>query len=528
MLNSSQLNLDYDSVNIYGIDNNFVYVGSKNDIFMESLRRFFTNKMKNARFIPSVMAGNWDGNIRFLKNNNSLPKGLLPECINHLKEREIPYHLSEDLKNSLLNIDDFETIIRKELIEKQKTVIEPWEHQWELAKALINSKRGIIRAATSSGKSYVITMAMKYLLYKQLVNKILLVVPRLDLVSQFHNDCINFGFDEKDLGKFYGGEKNLNSSIRISTWQSLQNVSDPQFFHEFDCLIIDECHLSGISDKNIAKKNPTTILRKICDQCINATWRLGCTGTMPKDILDIRTVVGGLGPVVKEVTAVNLMQKGHVTKLKIIAPFISYDKETVRIKIREYLSEMGISDDTPKKDIDHRTLFAAERRFIENYVPRFKMIGNIVKSRLEKNENILILANTVEYGKNLVKIIEYMGKGLINKIEHIYGEIDEKKRIAIREEMERSERIIIVATTSLFSTGISVKKLHCVLFANIGKSEIQVLQSIGRSLRIHETKDVATVYDISDNLRYNAKQAQERFKSYASEDFDLNIMEINL
>lgn len=526
-MNIADLNLDYDSVKIFEINNNFVYVGSKNELYITGLRKYFSNKFKAYKWVPSYKSGNWDGNIAFLRNDGTLPRGLLPELLNIMKEREIPYHLPESLINPSLDLSNFETIIKEEMLDKQSKRMEPWPHQWELAKALINSRRGIIRAATSSGKSYVLAMVMKYLTYQKLVKKVLLVVPRLDLVSQFYNDSIAYGFDEQDLGKFYGGEKNLTSKIRISTWQSLQNVSDEEFFKEFDCLIIDECHLSGNSDKNIAK-NAGTVLRRICDCCVNASWRLGCTGTMPKDALDVRTIIGGIGPVVKEVTAVNLMDKGHITKLKIIAPYISYDKEVVKVKMKGYLAELGIPENTPIKDIDHRTLHSAERKFLENYIPRMKLIGNIVKSRLEKNENILVLANTVEFGKNLVKIIDYMGKGLVTKVTHIHGEIDEKTRIDVRAQMEQGQRQVIVATTSLFSTGISVKKLHCVVLCNIGKSDIQILQSIGRSLRLHETKTRALVYDISDNLRYNSKQAQERFKSYASENFDLDIMEITL
>ena len=51
------------------------------------------------------------------------------------------------------------------------------------------------------------------------------------------------------------------------------------------------------------------------------------------------------------------------------------------------------------------------------------------------------------------------------------------------------------------STGVSIKRLHHVVFASSSKSEIRVLQSVGRGLRMHETKDRVYVWDLVDDLR---------------------------
>lgn len=538
-MNYADLNLGYDKINIVNIDNNNVLVASLNDEYMQQIRKYFTNTVSHARFTPQYKSGNWDGKIRFIKNDGLMPRGLLHDCVEKLKEWEIKVELDEELQQKEVDISNFDDIVKTELIDKQggKNMV-PWEHQWDAARALLKNKRGIVKAATSAGKSYIITMVSKYLLYTKLCKKVLLVVPRSDLVIQFQRDAEEYGFDPKDIGMFFGKVKDTEQPWIVATWQSLQNVKERDFFEQFDCLIVDEVHGSGSGDKSSKSKraNGGTKMRQICDHCVNATWRFGCTGTLPTEALDLRTVISGIGPKVYEVTANSLMKKGHVTDLKITVPFINYDKKVVNKYINKYLQEKEeeirgeMSEGEEVVEIQHHatTKFNAEKSFIENYIPRLKMVSKIVKYRLQKDENILILANSLNFGEKLYKTINHLCKGEFTELCYIHGQMDENERKEIRERMENNKKMVIIATTSLFSTGISVKNLHTVIFGNMGKSKITVLQSIGRALRQHSTKKYARIYDLCDNLKYNSKHAQERLEHYASEQFDINIQEMNL
>jgi len=240
-MNYADLDLDYDRVNLEYINNNSILVASLNDEYITQLKSYFSNNVKHARFLQSVKSGNWDGKIRFIQGNGLLPRGLLQECMDILDKWEIPYKLSPKLDESVINISNFKKIITKELIEKQKETMEPWEHQWDTAELLLQAKRGITKSATSSGKSYTITMVSQYLLYNHYVEKILLVVPRSDLVVQFQRDLEEYGFDMNRVGLYFGKVKDNDKDLLIATWQSLQNIDERDFFEQFDSLIIDEC-----------------------------------------------------------------------------------------------------------------------------------------------------------------------------------------------------------------------------------------------------------------------------------------------
>jgi superfamily II DNA or RNA helicase len=65
--------------------------------------------------------------------------------------------------------------------------------------------------------------------------------------------------------------------------------------------------------------------------------------------------------------------------------------------------------------------------------------------------------------------------------------------------------------------------------ASPSKSKIKVLQSIGRMLRQHKTKEYAVLYDIVDDLsikshkNYTLKHFEERVKIYNQEKFDYKV-----
>jgi superfamily II DNA or RNA helicase len=95
-------------------------------------------------------------------------------------------------------------------------------------------------------------------------------------------------------------------------------------------------------------------------------------------------------------------------------------------------------------------------------------------------------------------------------------------------------RVIIVASSGCFSTGINIKNIHSIIFAAPTKSQIRVLQSIGRGLRKSDDGRPTTVYDISDNFswkkkkNYTLQHAIERTKMYAKEGFNYKLYEIQL
>jgi type I site-specific restriction endonuclease len=59
---------------------------------------------------------------------------------------------------------------------------------------------------------------------------------------------------------------------------------------------------------------------------------------------------------------------------------------------------------------------------------------------------------------------------------------------------------ILISNYQLLSTGVNIKKLHNMILSSPLKSYTTVTQSIGRGMRLHESKDVFQVFDLVDDF----------------------------
>ena len=116
--------------------------------------------------------------------------------------------------------------------------------------------------------------------------------------------------------------------------------------------------------------------------------------------------------------------------------------------------------------------------------------------------------------------------GTDHKVFFIHGGTEVEDREAVRKIAEEEENAIIIASYGTFSTGVSIRRLHNIVFSSPSKSRVRVLQSIGRQLRKSEFKEKAKLYDLADDLSWKSyknhtlKHYEERLKIYESELFE--------
>jgi superfamily II DNA or RNA helicase len=120
------------------------------------------------------------------------------------------------------------------------------------------------------------------------------------------------------------------------------------------------------------------------------------------------------------------------------------------------------------------------------------------------------------------------------KIFFIHGGTDVDEREEIRRIMEVERNAIIVGSVGVLSTGTNIVNLNNVIFASPSKSKIRNLQSIGRGLRVSDTKKSATLYDIADDFSWKArenftlKHFFERVKTYNEEKFKFKVYKVSM
>jgi superfamily II DNA or RNA helicase len=203
-----------------------------------------------------------------------------------------------------------------------------------------------------------------------------------------------------------------------------------------------------------------------------------------------------------------------------------YKKLLSSLKIRCVVLDHCQSDKEKCKDLK----YPQEIELIINNSRRNEFICDLA---VKTKGNTLVLFQYVEkHGKILYEMIKK--KEIDRNVYFVFGGTEAETREKIRDITDKEKNSIIVASFGVFSVGVNIKSLQNIIFASPSKSRIRVLQSIGRQLRKSEGKEIAILYDISDDLswktrkNYTLRHMVERVKIYNEEKFDYTIKRIPL
>jgi superfamily II DNA or RNA helicase len=484
----------------------------------KELHEHFSFMVPGHQFVPAFRNKTWNGKIYLYHLNTSqIYLGLLTHIEEFCKSNEY----SIEYKDNLDFEDEFSLYHAKKFAESlnihsNNKKIDINDHQYSVFVHTMQHKRALFVSPTASGKSLIAYMIFIQLhVYKRL--KGFMIVPNTSLVEQMTTDFEDYSshnnFNVSDnVNKIYdfkGMVKQTDKSLTISTWQSI--FKEPkEFFEQFDYVIGDESHLFTSQS-----------LIVIMTSCVNAKYRIGMTGTLSGAKTNKLVLEGLFGKSKQFVTTRELMDKGIVSKLEIKCLILKHPEENCK-ELREYSRNKDTKDRSYRNEIE----------YIVNYEPRNKFIKNLAVSM---NTNTLILYDLVEkHGKILYELIKNTEKIGNRKVFFIHGNVKTEEREAIRKQVELEKDAIVIASYKTFSTGNNIKNLHNIIFASPSKGRIKNLQSIGRGLRLHESKSVAILYDISDDMRYNKyinhtlKHFVERTRIYTEEKLPFKIYKIGL
>ena len=469
----------------------------------QELSDFFTFNVPGYQFMPSYRNRMWDGKIRLYNvHSQLLYAGLLDHVKFFAEERD--YWVGVDFKErpTPVSLKRVEYVLSDLNLSVSGNRIDAHPHQKEAIHHAWNAGRCLLLSPTGSGKSLIIYSLMRMRLMKS-KGKVLIIVPTTSLVAQMHNDFKDYAsLDSWDVDQnvhqiYSGKDKNTDKDVVITTWQSVYK-QPKKWFDQFESVFGDECHL-------YKAKSLTTLMTKL-EKC---PFRIGTTGTLDGMETHKLVIEGLFGPVHHVTTTSTLIEKKLLSDLKIDCILLKHsEQECKAAKQYKYQEEIN---------------------YLVSHEKRNKFIRDLA---LNAKGNTLVLFQYVEkHGKVLFDLIrEKQSKNVF----FVHGGTDVEQREEIRHITEREDDAIIVASYGTFSTGISIRKLHNIVFASPSKSRIRVLQSIGRQLRKSEHKECAKLYDVADDLHwkshlnYTLKHFMERVKIYNSEKFDYKNVVIQL
>ena len=466
------------------------------------LREFFSFFVPGYKFMPAYRNRIWDGKIRlFNQTTGEIPAGLFPQILAFAESREYELEIDDSEYGNPNEGNTINADFMMKFVEALKLPFKIRDYQFDAVCHGIQRKNAILLSPTGSGKSLIIYVLMRYLLSSFEDKNILVIVPTTSLVEQMYNDFKTYGYNvEANCHRIYSGkDKNTSKRVIISTWQSIYKF--PQaWFERFGSVFGDECH--GFKSRSL-----TSIMNK----CIEAEYRFGTTGTLDGAQTHELVLQGLFGKIYRVTTTKKLQDNDTLSKLNIKRITLLYSSEV-------------------RKSFGKRT-YQEEIDFIVSNEYRNKFIRNLA---LDLKGNTLILYNYVEkHGAPIFKLInEKVDEN--RKAFFVSGNVDTSDREAIRGIVEKQNNAIIVASLGTFSTGINIRNLHNIIFASPSKSQIRVLQSIGRGLRKSDDGKAATLYDISDDIswqnrkNYSLLHSFERLKMYKKEQFEYTTIQLDI
>ena len=360
-----------------------------------------------------------------------------------------------------------------EIVDKRVT--SPVEHEKFKFELRPSQKRvhdevndnAIINAWVSWGKTFTgLAIAAK------LGQKTLVVTHTTNLRNQWEKDVQNcFGIQ---AGRIGSGSFDTSSPIVVGNIQSLYRKMD-DIKQVFGTVILDEMHHVS---------SPT--FTRIVDE-MPARYKIGLTGTLERK--DGRHVV------FRDYFGHNVMKP---PKENYMTPRIDVIKSEIRFLDGAY---------TPWAErINHLA-------FNEEYVHSVSMIAAKYAAQGHK---VLVVSDRVAF---LKACSELCG----DKAVSITGDMEFAERDKVMNQIKKNKNILF-GTQSIFSEGISLNDLSCLVLGTPINNDPLLTQLIGRVIREKEGKQQPVVVDIHLKGKTAARQANARLGYYLKQDYEVNVL----
>jgi superfamily II DNA or RNA helicase len=204
---------------------------------------------------------------------------------------------------------------------------------------------------------------------------------------------------------------------------------------------------------------------------------------MPKEECDVYNIESVLGPVIYKLKSKELMDRGMLSKIKMLNVLLKYPDDVVKKnKNRPYIEEL-------------RTVYEYENR---------NSVFKYLFSKFKDGDNTLILCTQINHLKSIEK---YLEENLDEKymILNIYGKTKTIEREVIRKTLEKEKNVVLIGTFSTIGVGFSVKRINTLIFGSSYKSYIKIIQACGRGLRKSIYKKHLLLIDLVDDLRFTKR-----------------------
>ncbi len=311
---------------------------------------------------------------------------------------------------------------------------------------------------------------------KKLKQRTLVITHNTILRAQWEKEILNiFGITPGIIG---GGKLvELDKAITVSNIQTLvKNL--PAIAYHYGLIIVDECH-----------HTPATTFTETLNR-LNARYKIGLTGTLAR------------------VDGQEVLFREFFSKL-VYRPEIENTLEPEIVVVNSGLS-------IPQGDN------WANRTTELIYTPEYqKLITGLATKMADRGHYVLVISDRIQFLEDLAE----RTKEKYNSVCITGSSSNIEDRELLTNKIVSGESKILFGTRSIFSEGVSINRLSCLILASPVANNINLTQLIGRIQRTYPNKKTPIVIDIKFLDNTGQRQLKNRMEHYISKGYKVFMLE---
>ena len=429
----------------------------------ESIDNVTSFYVKGYEKTDKFLSGAWDGKQHLLRQSkngsNYFPFGLMSIVEEVLKLWNIPYKVRDETTEDTLKMEPI----------KPEEAPDLRDYQVEALNKLITNcynSSGVISLPTGAGKT---RCALFWA--KRLNLPFYVLVHRVELLRQWRDEIeAYFGYSPSLIGAGDDVEGDRRATVAMVQTLNAKVKKNKEWCMSVGLLIIDECHTV-----------PAITAYDVCMR-IDAKYRLGLSATPTRSDGAELKIFAACGSVASSVTVESLVSDSFLAK-----PVFRMEKIPV-VKVGY--------------DQDWNEIY--KQGIVLNF-DRNQRIADISEEYLSKSRQVYIHVSRIDHGKIL--------EGMIEGAVFVSGSTKKEERKGTITDF-KSGRIRCLIST-LLKEGVSIDGISCLVYGAGGKSEVSVIQTIGRALRVDPVFSDAIIIDFFDRgNRILENHTQDRVLTY--------------
>lgn len=446
-------------------------VGDKSSKAIDLLRDYLSVTDSTAAKFSGIKG--WNGDTYFITKKGEFQAGFLSDVVEYLDSNGFESEMI-DFRTRFVDFDC------GKLQSKNHLDFELADHQLRATTAVCSNSIGTFDHATASGKTYIMAAMIDSMVGDP---QVLILVHDQFLFNQH----LEFFGKYWETG-YVDGKKFKHGKIVVAKYKSLVNRADDgdveviNWMSNCKCVFVDECH-------KVAGNEYYTFLSQL--PIYSKFLFSGTPYDLPKDISKMRVRAIG-GKVLDSVSVAELNEVGWVADVTVNL----YKCNPISVIFDKYL-------DIYKKAV----MFGQDRLKVIKETLRASRGENIIIT-VDKTEHLNFLYDNLINDPTLVHIKWYKLKG---------GDNSDSVRADFSKKPAGFSRVLI---TTILQEGGNLS-LNGLIYAQGGKSKIQLKQYVGRVLRKAGGNDkwVVDFFDMTDGVRPHSRT---RIKYYQDEGYKIN------